>query len=145
MDSHSIGLPWWLSGKESAGQAGDAGLILGSGRSPGEGNGNPLQRSLVGYSPWGWKRVGHDWMTTPPPPTSHPTVWSWEWKVRRVHPPILYFHPLTQQVFTLIIPPKNNKADMKMRSLAKVLRVWVQGSTFICEPLESNRYAWFTV
>ena len=44
--------------------AGDVGLIPGSGRSTGEGNGNPLQyssrkflseRSLVGYSPWGHK------------------------------------------------------------------------------------------
>ena len=36
----------WLSGKEFACQAGDArdeDLIPGSGRSPGEGNGNPLQ------------------------------------------------------------------------------------------------------
>ena len=48
MDSHSIGLPWWLSGKESACQVGDTGLILGSGRSPGERNGNPLQYSCLG-------------------------------------------------------------------------------------------------
>ena len=44
---------------------GDPGLIPGSGRSPGEGNGNPLQhsclenptdgRSLIAYSPWGRK------------------------------------------------------------------------------------------
>ena len=43
----------------------DVGLIPGSGRSPGEGNGNPLpyscqenpmnRGSLVGYSPWGHK------------------------------------------------------------------------------------------
>ena len=37
------GLPRWLSGKESTCNAGDAGLIPGSGRSPGEGIGNPLQ------------------------------------------------------------------------------------------------------
>ena len=37
------GLPWWLSGKESACQTGDFGLIPGSGRSPGEGNGSPHQ------------------------------------------------------------------------------------------------------
>ena len=56
------GLPWWLSSKEStcnAGDAIDAGLIPESGRSPGGGNGNPLQyscqrnpmdkRSLRGY------------------------------------------------------------------------------------------------
>ena len=34
-----------LDGKESACNAEDPGLILGSGRSPGEGNGNPLQYS----------------------------------------------------------------------------------------------------
>ena len=33
----------WLSDKESTCNAGDAGLIPGSGRSPGEGNGSPLQ------------------------------------------------------------------------------------------------------
>ena len=42
-----FGLPRWLSGKESACQAGDMGLIPGSGRSPGEGNGNPLQYSCL--------------------------------------------------------------------------------------------------
>jgi len=25
--------------------------------------GNPMERSLAGYSPWGHKRVGHDLMT----------------------------------------------------------------------------------
>ena len=39
------GLP---SGKESACQTGDTGLIPGLGRSPGEGNGNPLQYSCLG-------------------------------------------------------------------------------------------------
>ena len=37
------GLPWWLSGKESAADAGDMGSTPGLGRSPGEGNGNPLR------------------------------------------------------------------------------------------------------
>ena len=37
----------WLRGKESTCGAGDSGLILGSGRSPGEGNGNPLQSSCL--------------------------------------------------------------------------------------------------
>ena len=36
-----------LSGKESASQAGDTGLIPESGKSPGEGNGNPLQYSCL--------------------------------------------------------------------------------------------------
>ena len=44
------GLPWWLSGKESicnAGDVGDTGWIPGLGRSPGEGNGNPLRYSCL--------------------------------------------------------------------------------------------------
>ena len=51
--------------KASAYNEGDPGSISWSGRSPGEGNGNPLQysglenpmdkRSVVGYSPWGCK------------------------------------------------------------------------------------------
>ena len=43
--------PWWLSSKESAcnaGETGDMGLIPGPWRSPGEGNGHPLQRSHLG-------------------------------------------------------------------------------------------------
>jgi len=40
-------LPWWLSGKESACNAGDLDLIPGLERSPGEGNGNPLQYSCL--------------------------------------------------------------------------------------------------
>ena len=38
-----MGLPWWLSGKD----AGDVGLIPGSGRSLGGRNGNPLQYSCL--------------------------------------------------------------------------------------------------
>jgi len=36
------GASQWLSGKESACNAGDMGSVAGLGRSPGEGNGNPL-------------------------------------------------------------------------------------------------------
>ena len=36
-EENYLGLPQWLSGKESACSAGDAGLIPGSGRFPGEG------------------------------------------------------------------------------------------------------------
>ena len=38
---------YWLSGKETDYQAGDAGWILGLGRSPGGGHGNPLQYSCL--------------------------------------------------------------------------------------------------
>ena len=42
----TVGLPWWLSSKESACNMGDSASIPGSGRSPGEGNGNPLSISI---------------------------------------------------------------------------------------------------
>ena len=61
-----------LSDKESTCSAEDTGSTPGLGRSPGEGNGNPLQYSCLG-SPmdrgdWratvlGVARVGHDWVT----------------------------------------------------------------------------------
>ena len=61
----SESFPGGSDGKESACNAGDTGSIRGSERSPGEGNGNPLQysclensiekRSLVSFSPRGHK------------------------------------------------------------------------------------------
>ena len=62
----SWGFPGSSDSKASAYNVGDPGLIPGLGRSPGEGNGNPLQysclenhglRILVGYSPWGRKEL----------------------------------------------------------------------------------------
>ena len=59
-------LPRWRSGKEPACQCRDArdtGLIPGSGRFPGRGNGNPLQYFCLGnpmdrgYSPWDGKEL----------------------------------------------------------------------------------------
>ena len=44
------GLPGRSDSKESACNEGDSGLIPGSGRSPGRGNGNPLQYSSLGNS-----------------------------------------------------------------------------------------------
>ena len=54
----------WLSGKESACQAGDMGLISGLGRSPGGGNGDPLQYSCLGNAMdrgvwWATHLMGH--------------------------------------------------------------------------------------
>ena len=43
-----MGLPWWLSGKESAFNAGDSSLIPGLGRSLGGGNRHPPQYSCLG-------------------------------------------------------------------------------------------------
>ena len=67
-----MGFPGGSEGKASACNAGDPGLIPGLGRSPGEGNGNPLWysclenpmdgearrlQSKVGYSLWGHKEL----------------------------------------------------------------------------------------
>ena len=67
--------------QETACNAGDLGSIHGLGRSPGEGNGNPLQFSCLG-SPMdrgdcqvtghGVTRIGHHWATEPPPPSFNP-------------------------------------------------------------------------
>ena len=45
MLKYLLGFPGGLDGKESACNAGDPGSIPGSGRSPGEGIGHPLQYS----------------------------------------------------------------------------------------------------
>ena len=56
-----MGFPGGSDGKESACNAGDMGLIPGSGISPGEGNSNPLQYSCLENSidRGGW------WATVP--------------------------------------------------------------------------------
>ena len=68
MGSHILGLPQWLSGKESACNTGEADSILQLGRSPV--NGNPFRYSCL-KNPmcrWAWRlqssglqRVGHNW------------------------------------------------------------------------------------
>ena len=72
-----VGFPGGSVGKESVSNAGDLGLISGSGRSPEEGNSNPLQYSCLENSVdrGAWKatvhgvaRVGHNWATKPSPP-----------------------------------------------------------------------------
>ena len=68
------GFPCSSVGKEPTCNAGNPGLTPGFGRSPGEGNGSPLQYWRI---PWtrGWQatvrgvaRVRHDLATKPPPP-----------------------------------------------------------------------------
>ena len=69
----SQGFPGGSVGKESACNVGDLGSIPGLGRSPGEGNGNPLQYSCLenpmdGGAWWATvhrsQKVGHDWETS---------------------------------------------------------------------------------
>ena len=55
--------PGGSDGKMSVYNVGDPGLIPGLGRSPGEGNGSPLQYSCLepgGLQSRGSQRVGHD-------------------------------------------------------------------------------------
>ena len=56
-----VRLPRWLGGKESACQVGDTDSVPGSGRSPGEGNGNPLQYSCLGnpMDRGAWRAIVH--------------------------------------------------------------------------------------
>ena len=65
----ALGIPDDSDGKQSACSIGDPGSIPGSGISPGEGNGTPLQYSCLensmdrgarGLQPMGSQRVGHD-------------------------------------------------------------------------------------
>ena len=63
----------WLSDKDFTCEAGHLGSIPGSGRSPGEGKGSPLQYPCQenpmdrgtsrGYSPWSLQRVRRDLAT----------------------------------------------------------------------------------
>ena len=54
--SSSMGFPGISVVKNPSANAGDVGSIPGSGRSLKKCHG---ERNLVGYSPWGCKRVGH--------------------------------------------------------------------------------------
>ena len=74
------GFPSSSDGEESAYNAGDLGSIPGSGRSPGEGNGNPLQYSCLENPMLGgaWRatvhgvaRAGHDLAMKPPPSSAY--------------------------------------------------------------------------
>ena len=76
IDTVEWGFPHSSVGKESACNAGESGSVPGSGRSPGEGNGNPLQYSCLenpmDREAWratvhGATRVEHDLQTKPPP------------------------------------------------------------------------------
>ena len=77
LKSQTQGFPHSSVDKESACSAGDPASIPGLGRSPGEGNGNPLQYSClenpIDRGAWqvtvdGVARVRHDLVSKPPPP-----------------------------------------------------------------------------
>ena len=78
----TLGFPGGSDGKESACSAGDLGSIPELWRSPGEGNGNPLQHSCLripwteaAYSPWGHKKLGMtEWLTL----SLFKMAWGWK-------------------------------------------------------------------
>ena len=82
LSSPLIILPCSSNSKEAACDAGDLGSIPGSGRSSGEGNGNPLQYSCL-ENPWieepgglqsvRLQRVRHNWANSTTP-TNNPTT-----------------------------------------------------------------------
>ena len=70
VDIHINSFPGGSDGKESACSVGDPGSIPGSGRSPGEGNDNPLQYSCLenpmdGGAWWATAQVGPKGSDTP--------------------------------------------------------------------------------
>ena len=70
-----ICLPCWTHGQETN-------VWFQAGRSPGGGNGNPLQYPcLENPNPWGCERVGHDWVIKQLN-YSHPVVW---WQILCYH------------------------------------------------------------
>jgi len=81
--AHYLGFPGGSVGKESTCSTGDMGLIPGSGRSPGKGNGNPLQYSCLGnhmdrgawWATVHWvTRVSHGLVAKPPPLEHHRAI-----------------------------------------------------------------------
>ena len=79
------GFPCSSVGKQPTCNAGDLGLVPGLGRSPGEGNGSPLQYSCLGnpMDRGAWQAtvpevprvVGHDFVTKPPPSSCTPQAY----------------------------------------------------------------------
>ena len=88
----------------SACNAGDPGSIPRLGRSPGEGNGNPLQysrlenpmdRGATQAAPHGDARVGHNLATKPSPPLLGIYLWKTNTKLKKINvSQCLLQHPL---------------------------------------------------
>ena len=90
----SSGLPWWLSGKESscnAGDAGDLGMIPWVGKIPWRRKWQPTsvflpgkshgQRNQADHSPWGHKELDTiEWLST------HTPVYGWPDSLPHLHP-----------------------------------------------------------
>ena len=100
-----LGFPGGSEVKVSACNAGDLGSIPGSGRSSGEGNGNPLQYSCLEKATYlavylsvtllHWHKAG---LVISPPPTIQPCVTAGTSRVRWLRDEVLLFHMRGHQV-----------------------------------------------
>ena len=124
---YNNGLPKWCSGKESACQAGDTGLIPGSGRSSGEGNGKLLQYSCL-ENPMdrgAWRATVHgvaesdmtEWLSL-----SLSVVFSFSFQWIYILPDIssisLNISPIISVVFLLYITKKKKSLIFQITDLA---------------------------
>ena len=118
-------LPRWLSGKGSACQARDIGRSPGSGGSPEEGNGNPLQYSCLGNAVdrgvWRFQSMG--------PQRSDATEWLTLslWMSNRKAKGGTESHPLTTSIYSLsqtwaVRSPSPDTKSMR----------WRRGATSAC-------------
>ena len=117
---HSVGLPRWLGGKESACSAEDVGEmnpIFGPGSSPGEGNGNPLQYSCLGNP----MDRGAWWATV------HGVAKSQTWLSKQAHTHIALYSSQTE-------PPRASWAE-------SVSRCCWEHLTLTASDLDENRQA----
>ena len=98
----TTGLPWWLRGKEStclgrrlcAGEyAGDTSSMPGSGRSPGEGNGNPLQYPRLGNA------RGRGAWQAPVHSVSKSQIWLSHWTTKQ----LIIIHFLWTCIYDIVI------------------------------------------
>ena len=121
-----MGLPKWLSGKESTCKAGDLGSITGVGSYPSERNGNPLQYShlenpmteeLGGLHSIGSQRAVNDWSDWACPHT--------QWNVSITIAPCkissLPWKSSVLHIFTLILPQPLITTDLVTISIVLLL------------------------
>ena len=120
-------LPRWLGGKESACNAGDAGSIPGSGRSPGGENGNPLQYSCLTNPRTeeqlkGLQRVRHNWAT------EHAQTWKLVYYISLK----VFQFKLTETSVKVQMWTKNNHNVIKKSKIQSLLK-----ATFILQGIIS--------
>ena len=134
---YSFGLLQWLSGKEFACNAEDAGSIPKSGRFPRRKTQQPTpvfwpreslgQRSLVGYSPWGCKESDTTEVT------EHTRQYTFSWSEGKISKPV-FFSQLTG-ISVLLDFLFRNETSFGHTGISKFISRWL-GVTVQSYPLE---------